>query len=311
MENVEDFWMRFFMISIIIPTFNKLTRLKLTLFSIELQSTSREYEVIIVDNGCEDGTEEYLRKLSPPYPMKYIVTKNSGRAAARNEGIKLARGELLIFVDDDVILTPNFIEEHAKSQTIPQIVHGEIRSLVQLKFFADPTIGVLYPNISAERVSVSYLKEMCITEYDIKSNFQKKIVEKGRVSTLERIIQEVLEDTDNQSDWIGFTGGNISIPKKWIEEVGGFDENFGTIWGCEDIELGYRLHEAGYPFSLNLKAVNYHMMHYRSSFRKDHQITANYFYEKHKDTKILKFQKFVEGTINRQDLIKDLLPKNK
>lgn len=295
------------MVSIIVPTFNKLSRLKLMITSIEMQTYKGEYEVIIVNDGSTDGTEEYLNEIKKVLPIKYIVTPNSGRATARNMGIELAQGDLLIFVDDDVLLSPSFIEEHIKSQNTPRIVHGEIRSLVQLKFFEDPTCGTFYSNINVGDINTQNLKEMCITDWDIKNRFEEKIVAKSRVSTLENVIQEVLIDKKNQSDWIGFTGGNISVQKKWLDDVGRFDESFGKNWGCEDLELGYRLHKAGYPFAFSRSAVNYHMMHYRSDYKREHQLVANYFYEKHKDEKIKRFQEFVEGEINKQKFLECLL----
>lgn len=295
------------MVSIIVPTFNKLSRLKLMISSLENQTYKGEIEIIIVNNGSNDGTAEYLEQLKLPYRLKRIATKQTGRSEARNAGIKLAEGALLIFVDDDVLLCPRFIEEHVRLQSEPKVVHGKILSLIQLKFFDDPTKGILYSNVSNISTSIERLKEMCISEIDIREHFQEKIAVKGRMSAFEKVIHEVLKSDIVQSDWIGFTGGNVSVPKCWIEAAGSFDERFGRMWGCEDIELGYRLNKAGYPFIYGQNAVNYHMMHYREDYHKEHESVVNYFYEKHKDEKILQFQKFVEGEIKQDEFIKYLL----
>lgn len=295
------------MVSMIIPTYNKLSRLKLLISSLENQTYVGDFEIIIINDGSNDGTAEYLNQLRLPFRLKHAYTSRKGRSAARNEGIKLSEGSLLIFVDDDVLMCPGFIEEHVKMQHEPKVVHGKILSLIQLKFFDDPANGILYPGLSRNITSISQLKQMCISEYDIKKQFDEKIALKGRMTSFEKVIQEVLNNDSNQSDWIGFTGGNVSVPKYFIEIVGGFDEAFGKMWGAEDIELGYRLHKFGYPFVFGQKAVNYHMVHYRKDFQKEHDIVVNYFYSKHKDEKILKFQEFVEGKIKARKFIECLL----
>jgi len=95
------------MISICIPTYNRREYLKQTLASIFAQ-TYKDFEVVIVDDGSTDGTEQMLKEAD--YPVRYHWQKNSGDASARNKLIELAQGEYITFLDSDDLLMPDAIE---------------------------------------------------------------------------------------------------------------------------------------------------------------------------------------------------------
>jgi len=79
-------------VSICVPTYNRKDYLKETLESI-LAQTYKDYEIVIVDDGSTDGTEDMIKELG--VPITYHWQENSGDAAARNKLIKLARGQLM------------------------------------------------------------------------------------------------------------------------------------------------------------------------------------------------------------------------
>ena len=89
-------------ISVVIPTYNKLPRLRLTLLSLEYQSIEPSwYEVVIVDDGSTDGTVAYCNSVQKRMNIKVISIENNGRSFARNIGVKNAEGKWIIFIDDD------------------------------------------------------------------------------------------------------------------------------------------------------------------------------------------------------------------
>lgn len=290
-------------VSIIIPTYNKLPRLKLTLASIFNQTYSKDnFEVIVIDDGSNDGTGEYLESIKTRIYLKYFCQKNSGRAAARNKGIEESTGDIIIFIDDDVLLCPQFIESHLAIQEERQsIVHGKIYTLSFLKFFMDPSAGILYNGLSGGGTE---LRKNCITEENVCRDFEESIKARAKETDFEKVINEIMTDNRYESVWIGFTGGNVSIPRKWIINIGGFDENFGLEWGCEDIEAGYRLWKKGHNFLYSSEAANYHMAHYRRTFQNEHFQSALYFYTKHYEKRILVLQDFIEGKINKEKLLR-------
>jgi glycosyltransferase involved in cell wall biosynthesis len=101
-------------VSVIIPTFCKRELLEPTLSSLGQQTYPAEsIEVIVVDDGSDDGTFEYLRSLEMPYTLVPILHEvNKGRAAARNTAVRAATGDLIVFVDDDMRCEPDLIERH-------------------------------------------------------------------------------------------------------------------------------------------------------------------------------------------------------
>jgi glycosyltransferase involved in cell wall biosynthesis len=94
--------------SICIPTYNRKDYLVETLESVFAQ-TYRDYEVVIVDDGSTDDTEQMIKQNN--YPIRYFWQKNQGEPAARNKLIDLARGEYITFIDSDDLLFPDAVEE--------------------------------------------------------------------------------------------------------------------------------------------------------------------------------------------------------
>lgn len=291
-------------ISIIMPTHNKIQRLKLCLKSISMVSYPKnDYEVIIIDDGSSDGTKEFLQNYCPNFDLKVIHIQNSGRAAARNRGIQSAKYDLLLFMDDDVLFERNTLSEHVdKQEQQKSIVHGKILNLPYLKFFMDPSKGIYWPDLNLHNKQKGQLKDYYITENDIEFMFNDKIVSQSKTTLLEETTKEILSQGGNFK-WIGFTGSNTSVCRQWVEEVSGFDSNYGRLWGCEDVDLGYRLYKKGKAFMYLETAKIYHMTHYRSDFKEQHFQTAEYFYSKYKDDNIRIFHKFVNGEISREQFL--------
>ncbi len=106
-------------ISIVIPTYNRkkvLKRCLQLLFAQEFPSS--EYEIILVDNGSTDGTDKIVASLSSSCSFTYLVEPRRGPHIARNRGIKAARGEIIVFVDSDILTPPGFLMEHLKFHEI-------------------------------------------------------------------------------------------------------------------------------------------------------------------------------------------------
>jgi len=94
-------------VSICIPTYNRKEYIKETIDSI-LSQTYKDFEIVIVDDGSTDGTEDVLKELD--IPVTYYWQENSGDAAARNKLIELAKGKYISFIDSDDLLMPDAIE---------------------------------------------------------------------------------------------------------------------------------------------------------------------------------------------------------
>ncbi|HZX95199.1 MAG TPA: glycosyltransferase [Myxococcales bacterium] len=103
-------------ITVVIPTYNRRARLALVLDALSRQSIAPgRFEAVVVDDGSQDGTLAWLGQQSFPFAFRAVSQANAGPAAARNRGLREARGELLLFLDDDVVPGPALIEEHLRS----------------------------------------------------------------------------------------------------------------------------------------------------------------------------------------------------
>ncbi|MEM7127648.1 MAG: glycosyltransferase family 2 protein [Chloroflexota bacterium] len=206
-------------VSVIIPTYNRLNQLKQVLAAFEAQSCNlSDIEIIIVSDGSSDGTESYLNDLKSPLNLVVAQQQNAGPAAARNNGIGLARGELVIFVDDDVVPAPDFIIEHLKSHE----KYGQ-QAVV---------LGPMITPNDFEMVSWVYWEQMMLYK-------QYEDMEMAR-----------WEPTARQ-----FYTGNASLRRKHLIESGGFDVSFRR---AEDVELAYRLADKDIRFYFNPQAIGYH-----------------------------------------------------
>ncbi|MCD6478164.1 MAG: glycosyltransferase [Candidatus Aenigmarchaeota archaeon] len=101
-------------VSVIIPAYNAEKTIGKTLEAL-LNQTYKDYEVIVVDDGSKDRTSEIMKKyMKKSKKIKLIKQKNAGPAAARNNGAKHSKGDVLIFTDSDCVPEKNFIEEMVK-----------------------------------------------------------------------------------------------------------------------------------------------------------------------------------------------------
>lgn len=205
-------------VTVVVPTFNRIERLKKVLGALERQDYPRDqFDVVVVSDGSTDGTHEYLAHLAMPLRLRVVEQHNQGPAAARNAGIAHASGEYVLFIDDDVLPMPNLISEHMAS-------HGGRDDLVVLGPMLTPDDFAMSPWIAWEQA-------MLLKQYSA--------MERGVYGATER----------------QFYTGNTSLMRRHLVRSGGFDERFRR---AEDIELAYRLRHDGVTFVFNPRAIGLH-----------------------------------------------------
>lgn len=113
-------------ISIIIPTYNRLPILQKSLLALENQIIEKQniesYEIILVDDGSTDQTLEWIQENKQNFPhLKVYQQDHQGPAAARNLGVEKSLGDIIIFIDSDLVVTKNFLQAHAKALITEQV----------------------------------------------------------------------------------------------------------------------------------------------------------------------------------------------
>jgi glycosyltransferase involved in cell wall biosynthesis len=206
------------LVSVIIPTYNRASRLKQVLAALEQQQYPQDlFNVVVISDGSTDGTDDYMRHLVSPLAITFVPQTNSGPANARNNGIAHADSDYVLFIDDDVIPTPTLIAEHMR-------LHAEQQNLVVLGPMLSPNDFRLSPWVAWEQ---SMLEK------------QYRAMNQG-----------IWIATARQ-----FYTGNTSLKRSFLITAGGFNERFRR---AEDIELGYRLDELSVKFVFNPQAIGYH-----------------------------------------------------
>ncbi len=204
-------------VSVVIPTYRRQASVERALEALCRQTfPATQFEVVISIDGSEDGTRESVAAFAAPYALQGIWKPNSGRASARNTGIRAARGELVVLLDDDMEPVPHFLDAHVRAH-----LSGKRRCILG----AVPVeVGPESPPI------VSFIAE----------KFSRHL--------------EVLARPGHEIGIRDFYSNNFSIRREILFEVGLFDEGF-KIYGNEDGELAIRLKAAGVQLAYDSEAV--------------------------------------------------------
>lgn len=273
-------------ISVIIPTRNRAPQVEVCVLTLTNQTLPKEeYEVVIVDDGSTDDTVERLLPYKDKINLTIVQTHRtdpSFRAAlVRNIGAKHAKGEILFFIDSDIIADPDLLKEHLKSYFEEQLKSAEEKreiSVIGYRFHLRRDFHHILRHLIRQKKfdSIPYLP-MQVDAREGGYRYYK------------------IKDIDEfPAPWRFYHSNNISMSKEIFEKVGGFAEDF-TGWGNEDIELGYRLWKAGVKLVLNRSAVGVHLDHpFDSKTRVDAIIeNNNKFLLKHKDINVELYNDFL------------------
>ncbi|MEU5278088.1 glycosyltransferase family 2 protein [Streptomyces asoensis] len=251
-------------VSVVVPTRDKADSLRLTLACLARQVCPEPHEIVVVDDGCTDDTADVVASAAARLPLRTVPGPRAGRAAARNAGAAAARGSLLLFLDDDILLPPSALGAHLgeHSGREPGCVHGPVREL------------------PAARRLLATARDEPVTDPHAAATSGRF----GRTVTnaLEALVASMSTGgQDPVAPWLTCIGANTSMPYGLWERAGGYDESFGTTWGCEDLELGLRLWSSGAGMRLAPGAPGVHLTHERADRWEQHTINLARFTEKH------------------------------
>ena len=106
-------------VSVVIPTYNRRPILEKCLDALERQDLADaldQYEVVVVDDGSTDDTPTWLRGHVDRFPhVRLVEQQHGGPAEGRNRGVDHAKGDVIVFIDSDLVVTESFLACHAKA----------------------------------------------------------------------------------------------------------------------------------------------------------------------------------------------------
>lgn len=282
-------------VSIIIPIYNHADSLRCVLESIlHLNYSLDQIEVIVIDDCSSENIAKVVDEYKDEYRIKYHkMQMNTGRSAARNYGIEISEGEILIFNDGDRILHPEMIYEHIQSLSINE-------KSVCIGNNLDLFLFRLEEMKDAKQLVTNLLKD---------NGRYKKCMRYYYYQELVGMIYDEEGETTSEVAWISLMSGNMSIKREYIDTIGGFDENF-KLWGIENMEFGHRLLSNGFRFHYNKNAINYHIYHKQNRNVADLAKYIEYFYQKTKDEKIKQYYEFLQGKITLSTLTDQSIDNN-
>lgn len=118
------------MLSVIIPTYNRAEYLPAALHSLANQETTdQEVEVVVVDDGSTDNTAQVAKDFANQLDIKYFKQSHQGVSAARNLGLARARGEVLVFFDDDAAADRRWLKNISAITKQEAAITGQVKPL--------------------------------------------------------------------------------------------------------------------------------------------------------------------------------------
>jgi glycosyltransferase involved in cell wall biosynthesis/peptidoglycan/xylan/chitin deacetylase (PgdA/CDA1 family) len=206
--------------SIVVPTYNRRDVLVESMASLARVERRWPVELIVVDDGSTDGSAAAARAVPVPFPTRVISQPNRGAAAARNHGAAVARGEVLLFLDDDMTADPRLL-----------VAHDAV-----LREGADAVVGHIPLDPRSPRTLLTDGVERWV---------------RRRHARLSR--------SRGQLTLSDLLTGQLSVRAETFAAASGFDENFNVSgeFGAEDTDFLHRLLRSGAQVRYAPEAISY------------------------------------------------------
>lgn len=197
------------------------------------------FEVTVIESS-DDGTAARLAATEFAVPLLAIDAPGQSLAAARNTGLAASRGELVLFVNDDTIPSPDLIERHLEAHA------AQPEDVSVIGVFAQPPEA-------------------------LDNSLMRVLEDSSRVFAFAEM------KAGERYDGFKFWTCNVSVSRARVASVGGFDESFGN-YGCEDTDLGFRLEAAGLDvvYEPRAHAWHRHVLDLDDLKRRQRQVARNY-----------------------------------
>lgn len=224
-------------ISIVIPTRNNGSTIKHTLEPLFNQSISNtNYEIVVIDNGSDDNTSQVLEQLRSTHNnLLWFKEKQLGRTFARNRGIKESSGKIVLFMDDDIHVDEDHLENHLR-------YHVE----------AGTPVAVIGRVVDVSPITPAWAEDY-FHERQVAGSY------------------ESCRNADSVSLGFHFATGNVSLLRSTldlVQECSGDEKFYFDSSFCfrEDADMGFRLIREGVSFVFpdDILCSHFHQRSWRS-----------------------------------------------
>jgi glycosyltransferase involved in cell wall biosynthesis len=201
------------MVSFVIPTYNRAATLAECLAALDRERVCGiPFEVIVVDDGSSDGTIDEVRCMQERFsvPLRLLYQENRGPAIARNRGVAVAHGELIVFLGDDIIVEPGYLGHLYAAY---QSYQAERRGILGFTRYREDAIPTPFGRWLDAESTLQFLYSRASIEQPLGFRL--------------------------------FYTSNLLVPRRLLIEAGGFNQEFRHP-AYEDMDLGYRLEERGF-----------------------------------------------------------------
>jgi len=222
-------------VSVVIPVYNKLELTQMCLESLARDETAASREIIVVDNGSTDGTTAWLQQQEAAGKLQAVInSRNGGFAAGCNRGAEEAIGQCILFLNNDMEVTPGWLDP-----LVTTLDH-------------DPTVGIvgaklLFPDQRIQHAGVALVE--CVEE--------RGPVLKGDHIHYRKPADHPAAGIAQQLQIV--TGACLAIRNELFRELGGFDEGYWN--GNEDVDLCLKAGQRGWKVVYRPESV---VIHYES-----------------------------------------------
>lgn len=224
-------------ISVVVPAYNRAHILSEVVTRLASQTYPEDrYEVIVVDDGSDDDLSPIFEEMPDNVRCVRHGDANFRAGQARQLGADLAKHDIVAFLDADIVVGEDYLWHL-------DWVHRSTPDAVVLGYLSGYNLHSMGHIHAIDSIRGANLDEVAV------------IPDRSR----EPVLRTCLDNVDWLVDpWRLCYTGNVSFPKELLARIGGFAQGF-VGWGLEDVDLGYRLHQAGAAYVFSRYALGYHV----------------------------------------------------
>jgi GT2 family glycosyltransferase len=257
-------------VSLIVITRDVGFRLAACLAAVNAHAPPADELILVLDAPDHVGLPQYTFGWKQPLP-RLVRGRAMGRAAARNDGARVASCDGLVFLDGDMLTAPDFLAGHREAlKASGGFVRGRVRELLGAAICADLEAGGHdFPALS-----------LC----DLADRGFSAEPYRTAANTLEQAVEaRFINGDQNIPQWLASAGANFTVRRDIWFDLGGQDERFGLHWGCEDLEFSYRICKRLGAVVFAADAAGYHLSHRQPNRWLEHERTLAIFHALHPD----------------------------